>query len=160
MKIQGDSIVDTVIKFAKQHFNVELDIEDVSDQLKKLSFADNLELIDVIKGDDIEMFKNLITFNNVEEAYGTDQTAGASRATVRAANNAQRIAARRANSGARGGGYGSAPAGAKNIKPTGARAMADPDDAERQSNTNGVQNNNAEIQRLKDVVGKLISKGK
>ena len=62
MKIQGDSIVDTVIQFAKLHFNKKLEVEYVSDQIKKLSFAKNLELVDSIKKTILMNSKNLLHF--------------------------------------------------------------------------------------------------
>lgn len=161
MKIEGDSIVDTVIKFAKQHFGVEMEVEDVSKQLKELSFANNLEIIDVIKNDDVNGFQELIQVST-NEAYGTATTAGASRATIRKGITAQDQASRasKAASAQRGGGYSAAPAGAKSLKATGARQSTDPDDAERANNANVSQTNASEIERLKDVVGKLMSRRK
>lgn len=158
MKIQGDSIVDTVIQFAKLHFNKKLEVEYVSDQIKKLSFAKNLELVDSIKKDDIDEFQKLITLP-VEEGYGTDQTAGASRATVRAATNSQKIAARRANM-TRSGGANRTTAGATNVKPTGQRATVDPDDAQRNANSDQIGANTAELKSIGDVVRKIISRGR
>jgi hypothetical protein len=165
MEIVNNSTIDSVIDFANVKFGLEIKKDDISEQLKGLSFGDTLKLLDAIKKDDDDTFSSIIDLSRVNEAgYGTIQTAKPSNATIRASNNgndqrdftnAQQDAKRDssnpqrfvAGSNKQATGQGASRAGS-----------ADPDDIERadnrfKSDANQQQSNiNAqEIERLKQL---------
>ena len=166
MKITNNSIIDTVIEYANVKFGMEVKQEDISKQLKQLSYRDTLQLVDAITSEDDEAFSDIIDLSAVSEAYGTAATGNPSRATNRKTNQDAANATRRADNinmkGAR------APLGPRavaggNKAPTGQGSNAnavgqDPDDVQRGQNTqtaNKAQqqaNQNAqEIERLKQL---------
>lgn len=88
MEIVNNSTIDSVIDFANVKFGLEIKKDDISEQLKGLSFGDTLKLLDAIKKDDNDIFSSIIDLSRVNEAgYGTIQTAKPSNATIRASNN-------------------------------------------------------------------------
>ncbi len=168
MKIQGDSIIDSVVEYAHMQFGVELSIEEVSKQLKELSLGQTLELVTALKRSNDDEFSRIIDLSvavestdlTAESGYGTPATPSASRATVRkqavSANQANRQA--KIASVTRAGGSKRVTAGSKKA-PTGTTTVKDPDDQQRNANSSSAHANSNEINRLKDLIGKL-AKGK
>jgi hypothetical protein len=168
MKIQGDSIIGSVVEYAHMQFGVELSIEEVSKQLKQLSLGQTLELVTALKRSNDDEFSRIIDLSvavestdlTAESGYGTPATSSASRATVRkqsvAANQANRQA-KLASTSRSGGGKRITP-GSKTV-PTGNREIKDPDDQQRDANSSSSQQNSNEINRLKDLITK-IAKGR
>jgi len=170
MKLAGDSIVDTVIEYANVKFGVELPVEQVSTQLKGMSFSATLKLVDAIKNENDDAFSSLIDMSAVNEAYGTSGTSAPSRATTRAQSGA--IQSRRATiagqDAARDGTGGNRTVAGGNKTATGQGAnmggggSGDPDDIERAQNAqtagqaaNQSQQNASEIERIKQLVDRL-----
>jgi hypothetical protein len=158
MKIKDNSIVDTIIDFANVKFGVEMKVDQVSDQLKNMSFSETLKLVDAIKNDDKYAFLNYVDLSAVQEAYGTGTTASPSRATTRQASGV--VQNRRANISAQDQARDSVVSqrsvAGGNKQATGqgsnsSRVGADPDDVQRDQNSQAVQNNAAEIERLKQL---------
>ena len=52
MKITNNSIIDTVIEYANVKFGMEVKQEDISKQLKQLSYRDTLQLVEDTSEDD------------------------------------------------------------------------------------------------------------
>jgi hypothetical protein len=158
MKIKDNSIVDTIIDFANVKFGVEMTVDQVSDQLKNISFSQTLGLVDAIKQDDNDAFLNYIDLSAVSEAYGTGTTATPSRATTRSQSGI--VANRRANNTAQdqardSTGINRNVAGANKVatgqNSNSSRVTADPDDVQRDANSDQIKNNMAEIERLKQL---------
>ena len=97
MKITNNSIIDTVIEYANVKFGMEVKQEDISKQLKQLSYKDTLQLVDAITSEDDEAFSDIIDLSAVSEAYGTAATGNPSRATNRKTNQDAANATRRAD---------------------------------------------------------------
>ncbi len=166
MKIKNNSIIDTVIDYANVKFGMEVKQEDVSKQLKMLSYRDTLKLVDAISNENDEAFSDIIDLSAVSEAYGTGQTATPSRATNRMNAQVAANSARRADNISmkqnRGPGATRTTAGSNKI-PTGQGSNAnavgqDPDDVQRGQNADTANqasqqaNQNAqEIERLKQL---------
>lgn len=166
MKIKNNSIIDTVIDYANVKFGMEVKQEDISKQLKMLSYRDTLKLVDAISNEDDEVFGNIIDLSAVSEAYGTATTQAPSRATNRMqaqqASNASRRADNISMKQNRGPGATRTTAGSNKI-PTGQGSNAnavgqDPDDVQRGQNSDTANqasqqaNQNAqEIERLKQL---------
>ncbi len=173
MKITNNSIIDTVIDYANVKFGMEAKQEDISKQLKLLSYRETLALVDAIKNEDDEGFSEIIDLSAVSEAYGTAAGAPmvpkASSATIRAQNqgmaNANRrndnIAMKQARAGTgserKVGGNGTVPTASVN-KSNAVKRPQDADSAAQKANNDGIQNNNAiamqnaeEIERLKQL---------
>ena len=170
MKITGDSIVDTVIDYSNIKFGVEMSIEEVSKQLKTMSFSDTLQLVDAIRNEDDDIFSDYIDLSAVTEAYGTTGSSAPSRATTRSQSGT--VQSRRAtisNQDAQRDGTGGnrqVAGGNKTATGTGANmgggGSGDPDDMERQQNAqtagqaaNQSQQNSSEIERIKQLVDRL-----
>lgn len=168
MEITNNSTIDSVIDFANVKFGMELNKDEVSTQLRELTFSETLHLLNAIKRDDDDAFLEIINIS-IEESYGTISSAGPSRATIRAgstkadtqnrrANNANQDANRDANviprtvAGAPLRGNVATGQGASRV------GSADPDDIHRQeiedlaAQGQGQSNINAqEIERLKQL---------
>lgn len=170
MKLAGDSIVDTVIEYANIKFGVELPVEQVSQQLKGMTFSQTLKLVDSIKNENDTEFSELIDMSAVNEAYGTSGTVGSSAATIRSQSGA--VQSRRATiagqDAARDGTGGNRTVAGGNKTATGRGAnmggggSGDPDDIERAQNaqtagqaSNQSQQNAGEIERIKQLVDRL-----
>lgn len=167
MKITNNSIIDTVIEYANVKFGMEIKKEDISKQLKLLSYRETLALVDAIKNEDDEGFSEIIDLSAVSEAYGTPMTAQPSRATNRSQaqgyNNAMRRNDNTNMKAARSGTGSERTVAGGNKQPTGTASNAtkrspDPDDQQRQQNANQAAQNNAmaqanaqEIERLKQL---------
>jgi hypothetical protein len=164
MKLQGDSIVDTVIEYANVKFGVELSVDQVSQQLKSMTFGQTLELVDAIKKENDEDFSSLIDMNvAVESGYGTASTYGGyDRASARQSDqetkNAQRRDTNMSAKSARTGSNTRTVAGA-NKTPTGAKTAVDPEDEQRAANTATAQHADAqaaqnaqELERLRQLI--------
>ena len=167
MEIKNNSIVDTVIDYANIRFGMEPTADMVSDQLKNLSFAQTLTLVDAIKNDDQERFSDIIDLSAMTEAYGTGSGNNASMATNRQSTVRQkstdRLSGIAGQKYARQNSIDRSVAGG-NIQPTGTTAPKDPDDIQRdnnkdQSNTNAdaSKKNSQELERLRGLVKKLTS---
>lgn len=170
MKITNNSIIDSVIDYANVKFGMEMKQEDVSKQLKLLSYKDTLQLVDAITQENDEKFSEIIDMSAMSEAYGTATTATPSRATARMGNQSAKNAARRSDNysmkDARSGtGAERTVAGAGNMKATGTGSNAnkigkDPDDIDRaankgqsMANADAINAQQAEIERLKKQAG-------
>lgn len=170
MKIAGDSIVDTVIEYANVKFGVELPAEQVSTQLKNMTFGQTLKLVDAIKDENDELFSTYIDLSAVNEAYGTASSAQPSRATIRSQSGT--VASRRATisgqDAARDGTGGNRTVAGGNKTATGRGAnmggggSGDPDDIERAQNAQTAgqaasqsQQNASELERVKQLVDRL-----
>jgi len=171
MKLAGNSIIDSVIDFANVKFGVELSAEDVSKQLRNMKFSETLKIVDAIKTDNDEQFSDYIDLSAVSEAYGTVNTRTPSGSSSQNQQSQGMVANRRANianqDAARDGTSVSRSVAGGNKQPTGTGGgqgggggQADPDDIERQQNAAGiqnvqqvVQNQSAEIERLKQLAG-------
>ncbi len=165
MEIVNNSTVDSVIDYANVKFGLELKKDDITEQLKGLSFGDTLNLLDSIKNEDNDKFSSIIDLSRVNEAgYGTIQTAKPSNATIRASNNGndQRDFTNAQQDAKRDSSNPQRYVAGSNKQPTGQGAVragsADPDDIERaenkyKSDANQQQSNiNAqEIERLKQL---------
>lgn len=166
MEIVNNSTIDSVIDFANVKFGLELKKDDISEQLKGLSFGDTLKLLDAIKKDDNDSFSSIIDLSRVNEAgYGSINTAKPSNATIRASNNgndqrdytnAQQDAQRDSSNPQRyvAGSNKQATGQGANRTPS----NPDPDDVQRAQNSqtagqaaNQANVNAQEIQRLKQL---------
>lgn len=164
MDIQGDSIVDSIIEYANVKFGVELSVENVSKQLKKLSLGKTLDIVDAIKYEDNDLFLDYVditeeqSYNedqSVEEAYGTIGTQGPVSSTEKNKEKKANVAARRASLPGRSGSNGRVAAGGINTTSTGARSPKDDDREEREMNAARTNSNRSEIENLKRLVGKM-----
>lgn len=165
MKLSGDSIVDTVIDYANVKFGVEMDMEQVSQQLKNMTFSQTLKLVDAIKNEDDDAFADYIDMSVTNEAYGTGNTS-ASAATNRSINQAQRNDDRRdtnlAMKSIRRGSNDRYVAGGQKAA-TGVRTTVDPATKQRDSNAQATADNAAASeQNAKDIarLRQLINKGR
>ena len=138
MKIKNNSIIDTVIDYANVKFGMEVKQEDISKQLKMLSYRDTLKLVDAISNEDDETFGDIIDLSAMSEAYGTASTQMPSRATNRMQAQNTANASRRADNISmkqnRGPGATRTVAGANKIPGQGTNANKigqDPDDVQR-----------------------------
>ena len=69
MEITNNSTIDSVIDFANVKFGVELTKEQVSTQLRELSFSETLNVLNAIKKDDNDAFSQIIDLSSVSEGY-------------------------------------------------------------------------------------------
>ena len=164
MKLTGDSIVDTVIDYANVKFGVEMDMEQVSKQLKNMTFSQTLQLVDAIKNEDDDKFADYIDMSVTNETgYGTGNTSG-SAATNRSYNQAQRNDDRRdtnlAMKSIRRGSNDRFVAGGQKAA-TGVRTAVDPAQKQRDANAQSSANNasmadqnSKEIARLRQLINK------
>lgn len=179
MKIDKSSIVDTIINYAKVKFGVDIGEESVSNDLKSLSFAQTLKLVDAIQQEDDDAFAEYIDLSAVneeldeieaaiddavEEAYGNATTATPSRATARDAQGT--VAARRATISAQDaardatGSQRTVAGGNKTATGSASRPAPDMDGQQRQANAQTAgqaqamaAQNAQEIERLKALSG-------
>lgn len=154
MKIKDKSIIDTVINYANVKFGVEIKQEEVSKQLKNMTFSQTLKLIDSIKNEDDDLFSEMIDLSAVVEAYGTATTSSPSSATIRAQGTSVGVANHRQKNTAIKS--ASTPAqritpGAQNKTATAAKSAPDLDAEQRDGNTQQAQQNAADIERLKQL---------
>ena len=166
MEIVNNSTIDSVIDFANVKFGLEIKKDDISEQLKGLSFGDTLKLLDAIKKDDDDTFSSIIDLSRVNEAgYGTIQTAKPSNATIRASNNGndQRDFTNAQQDAKRDSSNPQRYVAGSNKQATGQGAVrqssnVDPDDEQRAQNSqtagqaaNQANANAQEIERLKQL---------
>ena len=77
MNPPGDSIVDTVIDYANVKFGVEMDMEQVSKQLKNMTPVKHCNLLMPLKNEDDDKFADYIDMSVTNETgYGTGNTSG------------------------------------------------------------------------------------
>jgi hypothetical protein len=69
MDLINNSTIDTVIDFANAKFGMELTKDQVSEQLRNLSFSETLKLINSIKADDNDAFSSIIDLSAVSEGW-------------------------------------------------------------------------------------------
>jgi hypothetical protein len=69
MDVINNSTIDTVIDFANVKFGMELTKDQVSEQLRNLSFSETLKLINSIKADDNDAFSSIIDLSAVSEGW-------------------------------------------------------------------------------------------
>jgi hypothetical protein len=69
MDVINNSTIDTVIDFANVKFGMELTKDQVSEQLRNLSFSETLKLINSIKSDDNDAFSEIIDLSAVSEGW-------------------------------------------------------------------------------------------
>lgn len=154
MKIKDKSIIDTVINYANVKFGVEIKQEEISNQLKNMTFSQTLKLVHSIKNEDDDLFSELIDLGAVVEAYGTTTTASPSSATIRAQGTSAGVDAHRQKNAAIKA--SSTPAqritpGAQNKTATANRSAPDLDSEQRNTNSQQAQQNSADIERLKQL---------
>lgn len=161
MNIKDNSIVGTIIDYANVKFGMEIKPEEISAQLKDLSFSDTLRLVDAIKNENDELFSSIIDLSALSESgagYGTSATgptssvAGMRDQDANARNDARRDTnlALKAN---RSAGPARTVAGA-NKQPTAvpSRPQQDPEAAQVAQNANQSASNAQEIERLKQLI--------
>tara|TARA_B100001057_G_C22780524_1_gene923463 strand:- start:748 stop:1266 length:519 start_codon:yes stop_codon:yes gene_type:complete len=161
MKVKNNSIIDTVIDYANVKFGMEVKEPDISKQLKGLSYRDTLRLVDAIGKEDDETFGDIIDLSAMSEAYGSAMTSAPSRATNRASgqnyNNAMRRQDNMMGKQNRAGSGAERTVAGGNKQPTGGSSNAvkrspDPDDIERQQNSQmSTQNNAMATQNANDI---------
>tara|TARA_B110000037_G_scaffold67526_1_gene81954 strand:+ start:568 stop:1509 length:942 start_codon:yes stop_codon:yes gene_type:complete len=71
MEITNNSTIDSVMDFANVKFGMELTKDEVSTQLRELTFSETLKLLNSIKADDGDAFSEIINMS-VEESYSDD----------------------------------------------------------------------------------------
>jgi hypothetical protein len=88
MNIKDNSIVGTIIDYANIKFGMEIKPEEITQQLKDMSFSDTLRLVDAIKTENDELFSSLVDLSALSEAggYGTAATSQPSVAGTRQQN--------------------------------------------------------------------------
>ena len=69
MDVTNNSTIDSVIDFANAKFGMELSKDQISSQLRELSFAETLKLLNSIKQDDNDAFSQIIDLSAVSEGY-------------------------------------------------------------------------------------------
>ena len=69
MDVINNSTIDTVIDFANVKFGMELTKDQVSEQLRNLSFSQTLKLINSMKADDNDAFSEIIDLSAVSEGW-------------------------------------------------------------------------------------------
>ena len=69
MDVINNSTIDTVIDFANAKFGMELTKDQVSEQLRNLSFSETLKLINSMKADDNDAFSEIIDLSAVSEGW-------------------------------------------------------------------------------------------
>ena len=69
MELINNSTIETVIDFANVKFGMELTKDQVSEQLRNLSFSETLKLINSIKADDNDAFSSIIDLSAVSEGW-------------------------------------------------------------------------------------------
>lgn len=69
MDVINNSTIDTVIDFANVKFGMELTKDQVSEQLRNLSFSQTLKLINSMKVDDNDAFSEIIDLSAVSEGW-------------------------------------------------------------------------------------------
>jgi len=69
MDVINNSTIDTVIDFANVKFGMELTKDQVSEQLRNLSFSETLKLINSMKSDDNDAFSSIIDLSAVSEGW-------------------------------------------------------------------------------------------
>ena len=69
MELTNNSTIETVIDFANVKFGMELTKDQVSEQLRNLSFSETLKLINSIKADDNDAFSSIIDLSAVSEGW-------------------------------------------------------------------------------------------
>jgi len=69
MDVINNSTIDTVIDFANAKFGMELTKDQVSEQLRNLSFSQTLKLINSMKADDNDAFSEIIDLSAVNEGW-------------------------------------------------------------------------------------------
>lgn len=75
MKLVHGSVVDTAVAFIKQNFKVKMDTEAVAQQMKTMSFKQQMDLVDAMKEDNPDEFQALI---NIEQSKDVEEAAGQS----------------------------------------------------------------------------------
>ena len=156
MEIQNNSLVDTIIDYANVKFGVEMSADQVKQQFLELNFSDTLKLIEIIKKENDEEFSKMIDLSIGESGYGTSATHHSqSAATNRKgeAKYAQQQRRDKLRSIEKGGGTDRKVAGS-NKQSTGTKQSKDPDDQQRNSNSNHASANTAEINRLKQLLSR------
>jgi len=68
MEVTNNSTIESVIDFANVKFGMEVTRDQISEQLKKLSFSETLKLINSIKADDNDAFSEIIDLSSFSEA--------------------------------------------------------------------------------------------
>ena len=71
MELVNNSTIETVIDFANVKFGMELTKDEVSEQLRNLSFSQTLKLVNSIKADDNDAFADIIDLSAVSESWYT-----------------------------------------------------------------------------------------
>jgi uncharacterized protein YijF (DUF1287 family) len=69
MELVNNSTIETVIDFANVKFGMELTKDQVSEQLRNLSFSQTLKLINSMKADDNDAFSEIIDLSAVSEGW-------------------------------------------------------------------------------------------
>ena len=69
MEVVNNSTIETVIDFANVKFGMELTKDQVSEQLRNLSFSQTLKLINSMKADDNDAFSEIIDLSAVSEGW-------------------------------------------------------------------------------------------
>jgi len=156
MEIKNNSLIDSVIDYANVKFGIEISADQLKQQFSELNFSDTMKLIDIIKNEDDEEFSTMVDLSIGESGYGVNGTLrGSSAATDRKGRTIYNQQQRRdkLRSTEKGGGPERTVAGS-NKQSTGNRKSKDPDDQQRNSNSNQAASNTAEINRLKQLLSR------
>jgi FtsZ-interacting cell division protein YlmF len=155
MKLISGNLVKTVIQFAKEHFDHDLDEKEVSKIVRGLSFSDNMNLAGALKDDDVNSFSDFFSLTDVEEAI---TPYGAQNAQQRSMNTKQQNANRRANNAQQDANRDATAKGREiagnNKQRTGVPSPPPPTDV-RGMNTNNINSNSAEIGRNREELERL-----
>lgn len=160
MNIKDNSIVGTIIDYANVKFGMEIKPEEISAQLKDLSFSDTLRLVGAIKNENDELFSSIIDLSAISESgagYGTSATGQSSVAGMRDQNTQAQNDNRRDTNLTLKANRAAAPArtvAGANTQPTAVprRPQQDPGAAQVTQNTNQSASNAQEIERLKQLI--------
>jgi len=172
MDIINGNIVSTIKDLLKSKSGVEIPDEEISNTLRQFNFSQTLDLVDMLKSNEIEgiisLFKPDNSDDELDEAgYGTQATITPTSTTIKAQTTKDVNAQRRANNSQQDANRDSSAtqrtvAGASK-QPTGQGANrmpanADPDDVQRSQNADAAgyasdqaSQNTAEIERLKQL---------
>lgn len=146
MKLINGNLVKTIVQFAKDQMNMDLEEKMVSQAIRSLRFSENIELANAVSNDDIEKIKQLLNLpeqETNEAGYGSQGTQAASSSTIKAQTTKTINQNRRANNAAQDQNRDASAAqrtvAGGNKAATGAPAArydkrADPDDVQRNQN--------------------------
>lgn len=146
MKLINGNLVKTIVQFAKDQLDMDLEEKMVSQAIRSLRFSENIELANAVTSDNVEKIKQLLNLKDQETneaGYGSQGTQAASSSTIKAQTTTAVNQNRRANNSAQDQNRDASAAqrrvAGSNVAATGTGAKrhdkrADPDDVQRNQN--------------------------